>query len=323
MKRRVIIALIGCVAGHHERPAVQHADGFLSSRSPEESAHLVAAFHNGLQELGFVEGQNLAIEYRWARGDPSLPRTLAAELVARRVNVLIAVGGGSSPRAAKAATSTIPIVFATGVDPVEEGLVESFNRPGGNATGYAIWTNYIESKRLGLLHELAPNVESYGALLNSSDAAFARRQLQELEEAARRIGKRLFTAYAGNDADLDAALGALSREQVGALLVSASAYFDTRRQRIIELAAQYRIPAIFHFREYVVDGGLMSYGPSATDAYRQIGIYAGRILKGASPGELPVMRATKFEFVVNLKTAKELGLAIPPTILSRADEVIE
>jgi len=160
-------------------------------------------------------------------------------------------------------------------------------------------------------------------LLNPSDVAFARRQLKELEEAARRISKRLFTAYAGNDADLDAALGVLNREQVGALLVSARAYFDTRRQRIIALVAQYRIPAIFQFREYVVDGGLMSYGSSATDAYRQVGTYAGRILKGASPGDLPVVQATKFEFVVNLKAAKELGLAIPPTMLCRADEVIE
>src|SRR5262245_26527550 len=327
MKRRLFITLVGGVVAlpgtlNAQQPSTPNV-GFMSYRSPEESVHLIATFHQGLQELGFVEGRNLTIEYRWARGDYSRPPAPAAELVARRVDGLVAVGGGLAARAAKAATSTIPIVFATGLDPVEEGLVKSFNRPGGNATGYAIWTDYIESKRLGLLHELAPNVEVYGALLNPSDAAFARRRLQELEEAARRIGKRIFTAYAGNDADLDAALGALSREQVGALLVSASAYFDTRRQRIIESAAQYRIPAIFHFREYVVDGGLMSYGPSATDAYRQVGIYVGRILKGASPGDLPVVGATKFEFVVNLKTAKDLGLAIPPTMLSRADEVIE
>ena len=271
MKRRLFIALVGGVVAwpgnmNAQQPPTPNV-GFMSYRSPEESVHLVAAFHQGLQELGFVEGQNLTIEYRWARGDYSRPPALAAELVSRRVDVLVAVGGGIAARTAKAATSTIPIVFATGLDPVEDGLVKSFNRPGGNATGYAIWTNYIESKRLGLLHELAPNVEVYGTLLNPSDAVFARSQLQQLEEAARSIGKRIFPAYAGNDADLDAALAALSREQVGALLVSASAYFDTRRQRIIALVAPYRIPAIFHFREYVVDGGLMSYGPSATDAY--------------------------------------------------------
>src|SRR5262245_48236290 len=197
MKRRVFIALIGGVVVWPGTMNAQQSNtpivGFLSSRSPEESAHLIAAFHKGLQELGFVEGQNLAIEYRWARGDPSLPRTLAAELVARRVNVLIAVGGGSSTRAAKAATSTSPIVFATGIDPVEDGLVESFNRPGGNATGYTIWTSQIEPKRLGLLHELVPDVEVYGVLLNPS-SALAARHLQELQEAASKIGKRVFAA---------------------------------------------------------------------------------------------------------------------------------
>jgi putative ABC transport system substrate-binding protein len=326
MRRREFIALVGGVVAWPTTMNAQQPStplvGFMSGRSPEESAHLVAAFHQGLQELGFTEGQNVTIEYRWARGDFSRLSALAADLVTRRVNVLSSVGGTPSARAAKAATSTIPIVFATGGDPVEDGLVESFNRPGGNATGYAILTNLIEPKRLGLLQELVPNVGVYGALLNPSSAD-ATRQLQELEEAASKIGKRIFAAFAGNDPEVDAALGALSREQVGALLVAANAYFDTRRRRLIALAAQYRIPALYHFREYVVDGGLISYGPSAIEAYRQIGIYVGRILRGASPSDLPVVQPTKFEFVVNLKTAKALGLAIPQAILLRADEVIE
>ena len=324
MKRRVFIALVGSVVAwpgtmNAQQPSTPIV-GFMSSRAPEESAHLVAAFHQGLQELGFVEGQNVIIEYRWAHGDHNLPPVLAAELVARRVNVLVSVGGRTG--AARAATSTIPIVFATGVDPVKEGYVESFNRPGGNATGYTIWTNQIEQKRLGLLHELVPNVGVYGTLINPN-SLFAARYLQELEEAARRIGKRIFAVYAGNDTDLDVALATLSREQIGALLVIADAYFDTRRQRLVALAAQYRIPTLFHFREYVVDGGLISYGPSATEAHRQVGIYTGRILKGASPSDLPVLQANKFELIVNFKTAKALGLTIPQAILLQADEVIE
>jgi len=324
MRRREFISLVG---GMVAWPGTMNAQqpstpivGFMSTRSAEDTAHLVTAFHQGLQELGFSAGQNVTIEYRYAHGDYSRLPALAAELVARRVNVLVSVGGYSA--VAKAATSTIPIVFATGIDPVEAGIIESFNRPGGNATGYTIWTNQIEQKRLGLLHELVPNAGVYGTLLNPNNALVARR-LQELQEAASKIGKHIFAAYAGNDTDLDAALGALSREQVGALLVMADAYFDTRRQRLAALAAQYRIPTFFHFREYVVDGGLISYGPSATEAHRQVGIYAGRILRGASPSDLPIMQANKFELIINLKTAKALGLTINPTLLAQADEVIE
>src|SRR5262245_2272732 len=327
MRRREFFALVGGVLAFPDIMNAQQPGtpvvGFMSQRSPEDTVHLVAAFHEGLREFGFVEGQNVTIEYRWARGDIRRLPPLAAELVARRVNVLVTVGGTSAARAAKAATSTIPIVFAIGTDPVEDGLVASFNRPGGNATGYTILTNLIEPKRLSLLQELLPNVGVYGTLLNKSRPAYTARRLQELEEAASKIGKRIIAAYATNDTDLDAALAGLNREQVGALLVVADAFFDTRRRRIIELAAQYRIPTLFHFREYVVDGGLISYGPSATDAHRQVGIYGGRVLGGASPSDLPIVQANKFELVLNLKTAKTLELTIPQAILLRVDEMID
>jgi putative tryptophan/tyrosine transport system substrate-binding protein len=235
--------------------------------------------------------------------------------------VLVATGGPTSAVAAKQATSTIPIVFVTG-DPVKAGLVESFNRPGGNATGSVVVTPEMEPKRLSLLHELVPHVPLIGALLNpnSPDAA---RQLPELEQAARTIGRRLFVAKASDDEELNAALALLLRQGIGALLVGADAYFDTRRDRIIAFAAQNRLPAVYHFREYAFAGGLVSYAPSITDAYRQAGNYTGRILKGEKPADLPVLQPTKFDFVINLKTAKTLGLAVPFGLLNAADEVIE
>ena len=324
MNRREFVALLGSVVSWPRTMNAQQPStpivGFMSARSAEDTAHLIPAFHQGLQELGFIEGQNVIIEYRWGDGDYGRLPALVSELVGRRVNVLAVLAGGIG--SAKAATSAIPIVFATGIDPVKEGFVESFSRPGGNVTGYTMLTNQLEPKRLGLLQELVPNVEVYGTLLNPSNA-YAARNLQELEQAASKIGKRIFAVYAGNDTDLDVALAALSREQIGALLVTADGYFDTRRRRIISLAAQYRIPTLFHFREYVVDGGLISYGPSSTDAHRHVGIYVGRILRGASPSDLPIVQANKFELTVNLKTAKTLGLTIPQAILLQADEVID
>jgi putative ABC transport system substrate-binding protein len=296
--------------------------GFMSSRSPEDSVHLIAAFRQGLGEAGFVEGQNIAIEYRWALGQPDRLPALAADLVSRRVAVLVGVGGDVSALAAKPATSAIPIVFGIGGDPINAGLVKSFNRPGGNVTGYTLLTNDMEPKRLGLLHDLVPGAPVVGVLL-SPNFPPAARQLQALEEAARTIGQRLFVSNASNDAELNAGFVLLLQQRVGALLVAASSYFDTRRDRIIAFAAQNRLPAIYQFREYAVAGGLISYGPSTTDAYRQAGIYVGRILKGAKPADLPVVQPTKFEFVINLKTAKALGLTIPAGLLSFADEVIE
>ena len=326
MKRREFIALVGAAVGWplaargQQRPT--QVIGFMSGRAPEDSEHLVAAFRQGLGEAGFIEGQNVAIEFRWARGRYDLLPALASELLNGKVALLAAVGGDPSAQAAKQTTATIPIVFGIGGDPVATGLVESLGRPGGNLTGYTLITSEMEPKRLGLLNELLPSVPLFGALINPNFAPAAR-QAQELEAAARTIGKSLFLSKASNDAELSTAFVALLEQRVGAVLVAADPYFDTQRDRIVAFAAKNGLPAMYQFREFAVAGGLISYGPDITDMYRQGGIYAGRILKGAKPADLPVLQPTKFEFVVNLKTAKALGLAIPPTLLARADEVIE
>jgi putative tryptophan/tyrosine transport system substrate-binding protein len=296
--------------------------GFMSARSPEDSIHLVEAFRRGLKEGGFVQGQNVAIEFRWARGQYDLLPAIAADLVGRRVSVLTAVGGDPSPRAAKRATSTIPIVFGMGGDPVSDGLVESFNRPGGNVTGVTLMTNLMEPKRVGLLRELVPDSPLIGVLLNPSFPPSAR-QLQQIEEAARQINQRIIVAKAGTDEKLESAFATLTSERVNALLVAADPYFDTRRDRIVAFAAHQRLPAIYQFRDYAVAGGLMSYGISLTDAYHQFGVYTANILKGAKPADLPVQAVSKFELVINLKTAKALGIKISDNLLSLADEVIE
>jgi putative ABC transport system substrate-binding protein len=327
MRRREFITLLGgavvaCpLAARAQQPAIPVV-GFMSARSPEDSMRVLEAFHKGLEEGSFVDGRNVTIEYRWARGDYGRLPALAAELVQLRVNVLVGVGGDASARAAKAATSTIPVVFNMGGDPIKAGLVEAFNRPGGNVTGSVILTEAMEAKRLGLLHEIVPGVALFGAILNPNYPAAAD-QLPDIEDAASKIGRRVFVAKASNDAGLDAAFAAVLRERVGALLVASDPYFDTRRGQFIAFAAQNRLPAIYQFREYAVEGGLISYGPSITDAYRQVGIYTARILKGVKPADLPVMQPTKFDFVVNLKTAKALGMEIPPNVSARADEVIE
>jgi len=296
--------------------------GFMSGRSPEDSEHLVAAFRRGLAKGDFVEGQTVAIEFRWARGDYSLLPALAAELVSRQVAVLVGVGGESSALAARKATSTIPIVFGTGGDPVRAGIVKSFNRPGGNATGFTLLTDEIEAKRLGLLHDLVPGAALVGVLLNPHFPAAAR-QLDDLQGAARTIGQSLFVSKASDDSELSAAFATLPQQRVGALLVAADPFFDTRRDRIVAFAAENRLPTFYQFREYVVAGGLISYGPSIIDAHRQAGDYVARILKGTKPADLPVLQPTVFEMVVNLKTAAALGLTVPPLILGAATEVIE
>jgi putative tryptophan/tyrosine transport system substrate-binding protein len=234
----------------------------------------------------------------------------------------VGVGGDVSAVAAKRATSTIPIVFGMGDDPVKAGLIASFNRPGGNATGYTLLTSELEPKRVGLLTELLPGLPLLGVLLNSNFPP-AVRQLQDIEVAVRTIGQALFVARASNDKELDAALTSFVHRRVGAVLIAADPYFDTRFDRIITFAAQNRLPAMYHFREFAVAGGLISYGPKITDSYRQAGVYAGRILRGAKPADLPVLQPTTFELVINLKTAKALGLDVPPQLLARADEVIE
>jgi putative ABC transport system substrate-binding protein len=323
-QRREFLTLLGGAAAWPlaalgQQPAMP-VIGYMSARTPDDSTHLTAAFRRGLAEGGYVEGQNLSIEYRWARGQYDLLPALAADLVGLRVSVLVAVGGDLSPRAAKRATSTIPIVFGVGGDPVSEGLVESFNRPGGNATGNTIYTNIMEPKRLGMLRDLAAGVPLIGVLLNPS---FAPYQLPQIEEAARSIDQRIVVAKASTDEELAAAFAALTAARVGALLVAADPYFDTRRDRIVVFAERQRLPAIYQFREYAVAGGLLSYGVDVTDAYRQRGVYTARILKGEKPADLPVLQPTKFELVINLKTAKALGVKISDNLLSLADEVIE
>ena len=326
MKRREFITLLGCaaawpLAARAQQPATT-VIGFMSGRSLEDSEHLVAAFRQGLGETGLFEGQNVAFEFRWAHGHYDRLPALAADLVSRRVAVLAGVGGDPSALAAKKATSTIPVVFGMGGDPVKAGLVESFNRPGGNATGYTLWTAEMEPKRLGLLRELLPGVSLVGVLLNP-EFPLAMGQLRELEGAAATVGQRLFVSKASNDKELNACFELLLAQRVDALLVAADPYFDTQRNRIVEFAAQNRLPTMYQFREFAFAGGLITYGPSITDGYRQAGIYAGRILKGVKPTDLPVLQPTKFELVINVKAAKALGLNLPDRLLALADEVIE
>jgi putative tryptophan/tyrosine transport system substrate-binding protein len=329
MKRRDFVALIGGAAGLSVMPLVAGAEepatrvlGFMSARSPEDSARELAAFRKGLEQNGLTEGRNLKVEYRWAHGDYSRLPALAAELVGLQVGVLLAGGGDVSAFAAKAATSTIPIVFVMGGDPIKAGLVDSYNRPGRNANGCVILSNDIEAKRLGLLREIVPAATLFGAMLNPNFPPAAG-QLHDLESAAANIGRQLFVAKAGNDAELEASFAALTRESVAALIVASDPFFDTRRTRIIAFATENRLPAIYHNRGYAFDGGLISYGPNIPDAYQQAGAYAARILNGAKPDDLPVTQPTKFDFVINLKTARALGISIPAQLLARADEVIE
>jgi putative ABC transport system substrate-binding protein len=295
--------------------------GFLSGRSPDDSVQVLSAFHRGLAETGFAEGQNVTVEYRWARGQYARLSTLAAELVSQSVSVLVGVAG--APGYLTPLTSEIPIVFVSGRDPIELGLIKSFSRPGGNVTGsYLLGILDMEPKRLNLLHELVPSASLIGVILDSRFPAAAR-QLKQIKEAALKIGRRVFVAQTNGDAELENVFATLVRERVGALLIVASPYFDTRLYQLVVLAAKHRLPAMYQFREYAIAGGLISYGPSFTDAYRQAGSYTGSILKGAKPADLPVVQSSKFELVINRSTAMALGLEIPPTVLALADEVIE
>ena len=325
VRRREVLLLLGATAVAPAVGAQQPTApiiGFMSGRSPDDSAHLVAAFHNGLREAGFVEGKNVTVEYRWALGQYDRLPAMAADLVKRPVTVIAAVGGDVSAVSAKQATSTIPIVFGMGGDPTKAGLVDSLGRPGGNATGYTLLTSELEPKRLGLLRDLLPDAGVIAVLINPNFPPAAG-QLAALEKAAQMTSQRLSIFRVSNDGELNAGLAAVLQQRASALLVAADPYLDTRRQQLITFAAQNKLPAIYQFREFAVDGGLMSYGPSITDSYRQGGNYVGQILKGAKPSDLPVLQPTKFELVINLKTAKALGLAIPPGLISFADEVIE
>ncbi len=328
MRRREFITLLGTTAAawpfgaEGQQPATPLI-GFLSSRSADKSKHLVAAFREGLQTSGgYVEGQNVAIEDRWAEGHYDRLPAFAADLIHKKVTVLVAVGGDASARAAKAATSTIPIIFTAAADPVKTGLVASYNRPGGNATGVRVLTTAAEAKRVGLLHQMVPGAAVIGALLNPNSPT-SEQQSQEVREAVRDLDRRVEIATPSTAQELEPAFAVLVERHIEALVVCADPFFDTQRDRIVALAAQFKLPAIYQFRDYAVAGGLASYGISLTDAYRQVGIYAGQVLKGVKPTELPVYETVKFEFVINLKTAKTIGIKFSDNLLSIADEVIE
>jgi putative ABC transport system substrate-binding protein len=296
--------------------------GFLNSASPDAFAIFVNAFREGLRQAGFIEGQNVRIEYRWAFGQYNQLSALANDLVSRQVNVIAATGGDISAQAAKAATTTIPIVFSISGDPLKTGLVLSLRRPGANLTGWTNFGSQVTPKRLQLLHELLPTADHVAFLVNPNYPVTTS-DLEEMKAAASVMGLRVAVLNASSENDLDDAFAALAREKSKALLVQNEPYFNNRRDQIVGLAARYAIPAIYHRRELVLAGGLLSYGSPLTDAYHQVGIYTGRILKGEKPADLPVQQPTKLELVINLRTAKALGLEIPPTLLARADEVIE
>jgi putative ABC transport system substrate-binding protein len=296
--------------------------GFLHGGSPAERAHLVAAFHQGLKESGYVQGQNVAIEYRWAENHYDRLPALAADLVRRQVTVIVAPGGTPWILAAKAATATIPIVFELGADPIDVGLVASLSRPGGNLTGVTTLGTEVGPKRLELLHELSPTASIVALLVNPTGPA-AETQTKGMQAAARALGVQLHVLHANTERDFDMVFATLVQLRAGALAIGSDAFFFSRRDQIIPLAARHLVPTIYPTREFVAAGGLMSYGASITDAYRQAGVYTGQILKDTKPADLPVVQSTKFEFVINRKTAKTLGLDVPPTLIARADEVIE
>jgi ABC-type uncharacterized transport system substrate-binding protein len=324
MTRRQLLALLGSSAlwrpvAAHAQQATMPLIGFLSSRTPKEAEYLVAAIHAGLKEVGLVEGQNFSIEYRYAESHYDRLPALAADLVTRQVAVIIA-GGTSGP--AIAATKKIPIVFTTGFDPVATGLVGSLNRPGGNVTGATFYSGALGAKQLELLTELAPKTAAFGLLIHPGSASAAS-QVRDTTSAASTIGRELHVYTAGSEQDIDAGFAALAKHPNAAMLISVDPYFDSHPAQLIQIAARYALPTAYYLRDFVRSGGLTSYGASITDTYRQAGNYAGRILKGESPGDLPIQLPTKFELALNLKTAKTLGLTVPPTLLATADEVIE
>jgi putative ABC transport system substrate-binding protein len=326
LRRRQFITLLGGAAvawplaarAQQAMPVI----GFLSSRSPHEAAYVVAAFHRGLREGGYSEGESVGIEYRWAEGQYDRLPALAADLVRRRVAVIASTGGIGAAIAAKQATSTIPIVFTAGDDPIKHGVVASLNRPGGNVTGIYNFISAIEAKRFGLLRETVPTAASIAVLLNPSYPGFDL-QSRDVQEAARAVGQEIHVLNASSEADIHAAFRAVARLPAAALLVGADPFFNGRREQLVTLAAHYNVPTMYELREYAVAGGLLSYGTNLADAYRQVGNYAARVLKGDKPADLPVVQSSKFELVINLKTAKALHLTIPAGVLAIADEVIE
>ena len=326
MRRREFITLVVAavawpLAARAQQPATP-VIGFLSSGSPRTFVNFLKAFHAGLSDEGFVERRNVAIVYRWAEGHFDELDALATELVAEGAAVIAATGGVRSAEAAKNATTTIPVVFVIGFDPVKVGLVASFNKPGGNLTGTTIITTELATKRLSLLYDLDPGMRNV-AILVYPESVRADVEIENVIVAARDTGRPLFVLRASSISEIDAAFASLAEQQLRALIISAAPFFMTRRAQLVGLAASHKMPVVYPFREFVDDGGLMSYGPSLTSAYRRAGVYAGRILKGAKPGELPIESPSRFEFLINLKTAKTLNLTIPPGVLAIADEVIE
>jgi putative tryptophan/tyrosine transport system substrate-binding protein len=327
MRRRDFLTLVGSttawpLAARAQQPAMPMI-GFLRPASAEPVVHLLTAFRQGLKEASYVEGQNVAIEYRWAEGrDDRLPE-MAADLVRRQVAVILTPDNITAALAAKAATKTIPIVFTSGIDPVNSGLVSNFNRPSGNLTGIYDLSNDLAAKRLGMLHELVPNVPAVTLLVNPRDPIVAESTTKEVETAARALGLQLQILTASTNPDIDTAFATLVQHKAGALLVSPDAFFTSRRVQLATLAARHAIPTMYSIREYVQVGGLMSYGRNIADTWHRAGVYAGRLLKGEKPADLPIMLSTKFEFVINFTTAKALGLTFPPGLLALADEVID
>jgi putative ABC transport system substrate-binding protein len=326
MQRRDFITLLGGaaaawpVAARAQQPTMP-VIGFLRPSSAESVAHLLVAFRAGLKEEGFVEGQNVAIEYRWAEGQEDRLGEIAAELVRRQVAVIVTPGSTAAAHAAKAVTTTIPIVYSSGVDPVKSGLIASLNRPGGNVTGiYQSAVDFV-AKRLGLLHELVPAVTTIAVLVNPANALVAEMTTKEAQVAARSLGLEIKVFPTRNNRDIDAAFIDIAHHRIGAVLVASDVFFTSRRVQLATLATRFAVPAILPAREYAEVGGLMSYGEILTDVWRRVGIYVGRVLKGEKG--LPVEQTAKFEFVINLQTARALGLAIPPGLLAIADEVIE
>ena len=325
MRRRDFIKVIAASAGAwpldaRAQQSAMPVIGFLRSTTQDGSEHLVAALKKGLVEAGFRDGENVAIEFRFADGQHDRLPALAGELVNRPVAAIVA--NTVSAQAAKAATATLPIIFVTGSDPVRHGLVASLNRPGGNVTGVIFTTGDLSAKRLGLLHELVPKSAAIAALLDPNAPA-SREALSGLEEASRAIGRRITTINVTSEREFEAAFATIVQAGAGALFVGGGPLFLNRRRQLVDLAARHSLPASYATRQYVEAGGLMSYGTNQTDAYRQAGLYVGRVLKGYKPADLPVIQTTRFELLINLKTAKTLGIDIPPTLLARANDVIE